>query len=357
MNRAINFSAGPAMLPEPVLSQMQNELLDFQGSGMSIMEVSHRGQLFGSVQEEIERDLSKLLNLPPGYRIILMHGGAQAQFSMIPMNFCNHNNATPAYIQTGHWGRLAVKAARQYVNPFMIDQPGSVTMPEAGWNIPDDASYVYMVDNETVNGIEFNHPPSVGDIPLISDMSSNFLSRPVDLTDYGMVFACAQKNLGIAGVTVAIVSEELLAREVLPFTPPLYAYREVLAKSSTPNTPATFSWYVMGLVLKWVKAQGGLSAMNELAVERSQLLYDFIDSSSFYHAPVEEVSRSRMNVPFLLADEALQDAFLKQAETVGLTHLKGHKAVGGCRASLYNSMTVSGVQSLIAFMKAFEKQA
>ena len=356
MNRAINFSAGPSMLPLPVLERVQAELFDFQGSGMSVMEVSHRGPIFASVQEQIESDLAELLSIPSDYRIVLMQGGGQAQFSMIPLNFGN-GEVAPVYIETGHWGRLAVKAAHQYVSPHVIQQPHSVCQPSNGWGIDGQAAYLYTVDNETVDGLEFSKPPKVGQIPLISDMSSNFLSRPIAISDYGMVFACAQKNLGIAGVTVAIISEELLSRTAMSITPPLYTYAHCLSKDSLPNTPATFSWYVMGLVLQWIKQEGGLSVMNDRAIVRSQLLYDYIDQSSLYTAPVESESRSRMNVTFGVAEPQLESAFLQQAEQSGLTHLKGHKAVGGFRASLYNSMPLSGVQALIDFMKTFEKES
>ncbi len=344
------------MLPLPVLEQMQAELFDFQGTGMSIMEVSHRGPVFAALQEQIEADLVSLLELPSGYRVLLMQGGGQAQFSMAPLNFSD-GWGSPVYIETGHWGRLAVKAAQQYISPCVIQQPESVCEPDAGWAIDDNAAYLYAVDNETVNGLEFSAPPKVGHVPLISDMSSNFLSRPINMLDYGMVFACAQKNLGIAGVTVAVVSDDLLGREALPITPPLYSYAHCLSKASVPNTPATFSWYVMGLVLQWIKREGGLDEMNARAMARSQLLYDYIDQSSLYSAPVEQASRSRMNVPFHLVDDRLGASFLPQAKQAGLTHLKGHKAVGGFRASLYNSMPLSGVEALVSFMKTFEQKA
>ena len=355
-NRAFNFSAGPSMLPDSVLLKAQSELLDYQGSGMSIMEVSHRGGLFSSVQQQLEADLTELLDIPEGYRILLMHGGSQSQFSMIPLNFSNGVGA-PVYIETGHWGRTAIKAAKQYVDPSVIQQLQTVTAPASGWQVPKDAAYTYYVDNETVNGIEFVAPVDVDDVPTIVDMSSNFLSRPIDLPDYGMVFACAQKNLGIAGVTVVVVSEALLDRVPLAITPPLYNYNEVLSKQSVPNTPATFSWYMMALVLQWIKAEGGLAVMDQRAQQRAALLYDFIDQSSLYTAAVEKASRSRMNINFSLNNQELEKLFLNQAELSGLTHLKGHKSVGGCRASLYNSMPMSGVEALVTFMQDFENRA
>jgi len=359
MPRVFNFSPGPAMLPEPVMRQVRDELLDWQRTGMSVMELPHRGDKFRELAAQAEQDLRDLLNIPEHYTVLFMPGGATSQFAMIPMNLLEDRKTT-AYVQTGVWSRKAVVEAKKYSNVVISsDSEGNnfTTIAEQHtWDVPDDAAYLYYADNETVNGIEFPYVPNVGDIPLVCDMSSNLLSRPVDVTKYGLIYATAQKNMGPAGLTTVIIRDDLLQRKPHLLTPSTFRYDLYAKEKSMPNTPVTFAWYVAGLVFQWAKKEGGLVEMAERCERRSCKLNEFIDQSAFYNNPVDPIYRSRINVIFRLADDSLEATFLKDAEKGGLTNLKGHRFIGGMRASMYNSMPEIGVDTLIAFMRDFESQ-
>ena len=353
MDRIFNFSAGPAMLPQAVLEQVREELLDWQGSGMSVMEMSHRGKDFVGIAERAEADLRELLQVPANYKVLFLQGGASLQFAGVPMNLLRGKTVAD-YVVTGSWGKKAVKQASAYCDARIIAQPASFTeVPEfASWQHSKDAAYLHITPNETIEGVEYHQLPECGDTPLVGDMSSTFLSRPIDVSQYGLIYAGAQKNIGPAGLTIVIVRDDLIG-EVLPQTPAVMDYAEVAAADSMLNTPACFSWYVAGLVFAWLKQQGGLQAMARINQRKAASLYDYIDESAFYANPVAPANRSWMNVPFTLADEALDGEFLKQAEAAGLSTLKGHRSVGGMRASIYNAMPEAGVAALVAFMKDF----
>ncbi len=334
----VNFSAGPAMIPPEVMRKAQAEFCDWHGIGTSIIEVSHRGKDFIALSQKIEQDLRALVHIPDNYHVLFMHGGAQLQFSAIPMNIVG-DYSTAHYVVTGLWSEIAQKEAERYVH--------------VAEHIDEKTAYFYYCDNETVNGVEFQEIPT-SQVPIVCDMSSNMLSRPIDVSKFGIVFASSQKNLGTAGVTVVIVRDDLLKRKPKPYLPSILDYRVQLDKDSMQNTPVSFAWYMLGLVLDWVKERGGVAVMDQRARERSQLLYDFIDQSKLYVAPVDAVHRSRMNVVFDLRDENLNTRFLQEAEQQGLLYLKGHKTRGGMRASLYNAMPLEGVEKLVEFMKKFE---
>lgn len=358
-SRVYNFSPGPAMLPEEVLLEARDELLDWHRMGMSVMEVSHRGQPFQQVVDESEQDLRDLLNIPPDYSVLFLQGGAQAHFAFIPMNILgDYKNA--AYIDTGIWSQKSMKAAQNYcdVNLVASSKASNYTSipDEKEWKMPKEAAYLYYVDNETVNGIEFPFLPNGGDLPLVCDMSSNILSRPVDISRYGLIFACAQKNIAPAGLTIVIIHNDLLKRTPLKETPLPFRYDFQAQEKSLLNTPPTFMWYFAGLVFKWLKKEGGLKEMDKRAKQKSKKLYEFIDQSDFYHNSIDPHCRSRMNVIFTLADENLNKLFVEASTQNGLANLKGHRLVGGMRASIYNAMPEAGVDKLIAFMRDFEKQ-
>ena len=360
MTRVYNFAPGPAMLPEEVLSQVRDELLDWHGIGMSIMEVSHRGSHFKAVVDDTEQDLRDLLNIPLDYSVLFLQGGAQTQFSAIPMNLLGKYNKA-AYIDTGVWSQKSIEEANRYCDAHIIasaKESHYTNIPEqTQWGlIPNDAAYLYYVDNETINGIEFPHIPEVTGLPLICDMSSNMLSRPFDVSRYGLIFACAQKNIGPAGLTVVIIQNDLLKREALVQTPSPLRYDLQASSHSLLNTPPTFAWYIAGLVFKWLKKQGGMPAMADMNQRKADKLYQYIDSSDFYHNPIDPHCRSRMNVIFTLANETLEADFVRQSTAAGLTNLQGHRLLGGMRASIYNAMPEAGIDALIAFMQHFEKQ-
>jgi len=360
MSRVFNFSPGPAMLPEPVMRQIKEELIDWHGIGISIMELSHRCSEFIGVAEAAEQSLRDLLNIPYNYHILFMHGGGQGQFSAIPMNLMD-DYSHAAYVQTGVWGKIAIDEAKRLCKKVTVianseDKNHTYIPDQKTWSNCSDAAYLHYVDNETVNGVEFVEPPKNMSIPLIVDMSSNLLSRPIKIEDYGLIYACAQKNLGPSGITVVIVKDELLSRKPYDRIPRIFDYRRQAEKQSMVNTPSTFPWYVIGLVTEWVKAEGGLAEMDRRAKQRSKLLYDFIDQSDFYSNPVDPAVRSRMNVIFFLKDESLNERFLQQAVEVGLSGLKGHRLLGGMRASMYIAMSQAGADALVDFMKDFEKQ-
>lgn len=358
MNPIYNFSAGPAVLPKAVLQQAQNELLDWHGSGMSVMEMSHRGKEFMSIIETLESDLRALANIPQHYKILFLQGGASSQFAMAPMNLLRGKKKAD-YVVTGQWSAKAVDEARRYATVNIAassEADGFTHIPaQETWRVDSDSAYLHYTSNETIGGVEFNWIPDLphgNDTPLVADMSSNILSRPLDIVPHGLIYAGAQKNLGPAGLTLVIIRDDL-AGTPLPGTPSLFDYRINIDNGSMLNTPPTYAIYITGLVVQWLKQQGGLAAIEKINIRKAALLYDLIDNCDFYHCPVAHADRSRMNVPFTLTDPELDSAFLKQAETHGLVQLKGHRSVGGMRASLYNAMPVEGVMQLVEFMKEF----
>jgi len=358
MSRVYNFSAGPAILPEAVLKQAQEELLNWHGAGASIMEMSHRGKEFVSVAAEAEQDVRDLLGVPNNYKVLFLQGGASAQFATIPMNLLR-GKTTADYILTGAWGKKAISDAKKYctVNLAATSEGEKFTTipPFESWALNKDAAYVHYTPNETIGGVEFHWVPDVGGVPLVADFSSTILSRPIEVNRFGLIYAGAQKNIGPAGLTLVIVRDDLIGN-VLPITPSVYDYAQQAEADSMLNTPPTFGIYLAGLVFKWVKAQGGLSAMATTNEHKATKLYAAIDGSSFYRNPVEKASRSWMNVPFILANPSLDKEFLSGATAAGLTTLEGHRSVGGMRASIYNAMPEAGVDALIAYMADFEKR-
>ncbi len=356
MARVYNFSAGPAVLPEAVLRQAADEMLDWQGSGMSVMEMSHRGKEFVSIAAAAEKDLRDLLHVPDNYRVLFLQGGATGMFSAIPMNLLRGRRVAD-YVNTGSWSKKAIKEAGKYceVNVAAAAPESELTIPaRADWTLSADAAYVHYCANETITGVEFHDIPTV-DAPLVADMSSTILSRPVDVSRFGLIYAGAQKNIGPAGLTLVIVRDDLIG-ECLPVTPGVWDFQAQAEADSMSNTPPTYSWYLAGLVFKWIKEQGGLAAIGELNQRKAGKLYAAIDASPFYSNPVDPACRSWMNVPFVLADAALDERFLAEARQAGLTTLKGHRSVGGMRASLYNAMPEAGVDALIEFMADFERR-
>ncbi|MEX2962379.1 3-phosphoserine/phosphohydroxythreonine transaminase [Microbulbifer sp. TYP-18] len=356
--RKFNFSAGPAALPEAVLLQAQRELLDWGGRGCSVMEVSHRSPEFTEVAETAEQDLRDLLAIPQNYRVLFLHGGATAQFSAVPWNLLGGGDRVADYIRSGHWADKAIAEARRYGQVNVVassEDRGFTYVPgPASWRQSENAAYLHYTPNETIGGVEFDYVPEVT-CPLVADMSSNILSRPVAVEKFGMIYAGAQKNIGPSGLAVAIVRDDLLDR-ALPGIPRSLNWKVAADAGSMDNTPPTFAWYLSALVFKWIKGQGGVEAMAEQSLRKSSLLYDFIDRSDFYSSPVERGSRSRMNVPFTLADAALDHLFLQESKAAGLLNLKGHRSVGGMRASLYNAVPVEAVEALLMFMAEFEQR-
>ncbi len=357
MSRVYNFSAGPSAAPEAVLLQAQQELLEWRDSGMSVMEMSHRGKHFSIIAEELEADLRSLLVIPENYKVLFLQGGASAQFSLIPQNILN-GKTKACYLNTGAWSDKAIKDAQTYCDVVVSASSEATkftTIPEASsWTIDHQAAYLHYTSNETIHGVEFQSCPDSQGLPLVSDMSSNILSRSFDVNQFGLIYAGTQKNMGPAGVTVVIVRDDLIGHA--PKTvPPVFNYAEQANNQSMLNTPATYSWYLVGLVLKWLKGQGGIAAIEQANISKAALLYQAIDQSSLYSNPVEIVSRSRMNVPFILADESLDKQFIAAAEANGLFELKGHRSVGGMRASIYNAMPEAGVLALVEFMAEFER--
>jgi phosphoserine aminotransferase len=357
MSRVFNFSAGPSAFPEPVLKQAQQEMLEWRDSSMSVMEMSHRGKHFSIIAEELESDLRELLSVPENYKVLFLQGGASAQFSLIPQNILNGKSAA-CYLNTGAWSEKAIKDAGAYCDVVVSassENAKYTTIPDAAsWVIDNQAAYLHYTSNETIHGVEFQTCPDSKGLPLVCDMSSNILSRKIDVGQYGLIYAGTQKNMGPAGVTVVIVRDDLIGHA--PKTvPPVFNYAEQAKNQSMLNTPATYSWYLAGLVLKWLKGQGGVEAIEQRNIAKAAKLYQAIDHSSLYSNPVDTTCRSRMNVPFILADETLDKPFLAAAEANGLFELKGHRSVGGMRASIYNAMPEEGVQALIDFMAEFER--
>lgn len=358
MTRIYNFSAGPAMLPEAVLRQAQDEMLDWQGSGMSVMEMSHRGKEFMSIAEQAEADLRQLMAIPDNYKVLFLQGGASSQFAMVPMNLLRGKQGAD-YVNTGSWSKKAIAEAKRYcqLNLAATTEDSTFTRAPAQreLKLDPDAAYVHYTPNETIGGVEFNYIPDTGDVPLVADMSSTILSRPMDVSKFGVIYAGSQKNIGPAGLTVVIVRDDLIG-QTLDGTPTMFDYAAHAEAGSMYNTPPTYAWYLAGLVFAHLKQQGGLEAMAQINRNKAMKLYAAIDNSDFYANPVEPESRSWMNVPFTLANAELDAEFLKQAAARGLQTLKGHRSVGGMRASIYNAMPEAGVDALIEFMAEFERK-
>ena len=355
MSRIFNFSAGPAMLPAEVLSRAGDEMLDWHGSGTGVMEMSHRGKEFMSIAAEAERDLRELLAIPANYKVLFLQGGATLQFAQVPMNLLRGKGKAD-YVVTGEWSKKAVKEAKNYCDIAIAasSEDRNFTYAPKQWNVRPDAAYVHYCSNETIGGVEFHEIPS-SEIPLVADASSHFLSRALDVSKFGLIYAGAQKNAGPAGLTFVIVRDELIGK-AQKGTPTVMDYKLQADADSMLNTPATYAMYIAGLVFKWLKALGGVKEIEKRNIEKAKLLYDLLDSSAFYSNPVAEEDRSRMNVPFTLKDPKLDDEFLRGAAKQGMVQLKGHRSVGGMRASIYNAMPIEGVQCLVQYMKDFEKK-
>ena len=356
--RAYNFCAGPAALPTAVLEKAQAELLDWHGKGLSIMEMSHRSKDYVAVAEKAEADLRKLMNIPENYKVLFLQGGASLQFSAIPLNLLGKNSKAD-YIHTGIWSEKATKEAQRYGDINIVEAATSINgkleiSEQSTWNLSDDAAYVHYAENETIGGIQFANIPET-DKPLVSDFSSSILSAPLDVSKFGLIYAGAQKNIGPAGLTLVIVRDDLLD-QAKPEIPSLLKYGSQAKNDSMVNTPATYAWYLSGLVFEWLLEQGGVDGMYKTNLEKSKLLYGYIDSSDFYNNPIALPNRSIMNVPFTLADEALDKLFLKEAEENHLLNLAGHRSVGGMRASIYNAVPLEGVQALVNFMDDFAQR-
>ncbi|MCB2263202.1 MAG: 3-phosphoserine/phosphohydroxythreonine transaminase [Candidatus Thiosymbion ectosymbiont of Robbea hypermnestra] len=358
MARVFNFSAGPAMLPAEVLQQAREEMLDWRGSGMCVAEMSHRGKEFVSIAEQAEADLRELLAIPENYRVLFLQGGASSQFAMVPMNLLRGGDKAD-YLNTGSWSKKAIAEARRFCTVGIAASTEDARFTRAPAQdelaLDPEAAYVHYTPNETIEGVEFPSVPETGDKPLAADMSSTLLSRPLEVSRYGVIYAGAQKNLGPAGLTVVIVREELIGQP-LAGTPTLFDYRTHAQTDSLYNTPPTYAWYLAGLVFQWLKRRGGLAAMAAINARKAEALYAAIDASGFYANPVEPACRSWMNVPFTLADPELDRTFLTEAKAAGLVTLEGHRSVGGMRASIYNAMPEEGVRALIAFMREFERR-
>lgn len=360
MSRVWNFSAGPAALPEEVLRQAADEMLNWQGSGMGVMEMSHRGKEFTAIAAQAEADLRELLAVPANYRILFMQGGAIAENAIIPMNLMGGKRVAD-YVVTGAWSHKSQKEARKYAEVNIAatsEASGFATVPPmTDWRLSADPAYVFTCTNETIGGVEYPFEPDLaqigrGEVPVVADMSSHILSRAIDVAKYGLIFGGAQKNIGPAGLTIVIVREDLLGR-AMPHCPSAFDYKTVADNGSMYNTPPTYAIYIAGLVFQWLKREGGLAAVEAHNIAKAKLLYDFLDASDFYENRIDPACRSRMNVPFFLKDESLNEAFLAESRAAGLVQLKGHKSVGGMRASIYNVMPIAGVQALVDFMRDF----
>ncbi|WP_020413364.1 3-phosphoserine/phosphohydroxythreonine transaminase [Microbulbifer sp. VTAC004] len=354
--RKFNFCAGPAALPQPVLEQAQRELLDWQGLGCSVMEVSHRSPEFVEVAERAEQDLRDLLSVPSNYKVLFLQGGATGQFSAVPWNLLGAGSTKADFIHSGHWAAKAIKEARRYGEVNVVasseDRNFSYVPAADSWQQTEGAAYLHYTPNETIGGVEFDYVPEV-DCPLVADMSSTILSQPIEVENFGVIYAGAQKNIGPSGIAVAVIRDDLLDRS-MENIPRSLSWKVAADAGSMDNTPPTFAWYLSGLVFQWLKAQGGVEEMAKQADAKSKMLYNFLDSSDFFSSPVEVGSRSRMNVPFVLADASLDKLFLEESQAAGLLSLKGHRSVGGMRASLYNAVPLEAVEALVAFMADFE---
>ena len=358
MSRVFNFSAGPAVLPEEVLKQCAADMLDYKGSGMSVMEMSHRGKVFDAIIKEAEQDLRDLMGIPDDYAVMFLQGGASTQFAMIPMNLMKNHKA--AFIVTGQWAKKACAEASKYGEAVVVASSADKTfsyLPDCtDLPIPEDADYVYICENNTIYGTKYHKLPDTKGKTLVADVSSCFLSEPVDITKYGIMYGGVQKNIGPAGMAIVIIREDLITEDVLPGTPTMLTYKTHADAGSLYNTPNTYCIYVCGKVFKWLKAMGGLEEMQKRNIEKAKILYDFLDESSFFKGTVVPEDRSLMNVPFVIGDKDMEAKFVKEAAANGFVNLKGHRTVGGMRASIYNAMPKAGVEALVAFMKKFEEE-
>ena len=357
MSRVYNFSAGPAVLPEEVLKEAAAEMLDYQGTGMSVMEMSHRSKAYQRIIDEAEADLRELLNIPENYKVLFLQGGAHMQFAMVPMNLMK--NKVADYIITGQWAKRAWKEAQKFGKANAVASSEDATfsyIPDCSdLPISEDADYVYICENNTIYGTKFKTLPNTKGKLLVSDVSSCFLSEPMDVSQYGIIYGGVQKNIGPAGVVIAIIREDLITDDVLPGTPTMLQYKTHADNGSMYNTPPAYGIYICGKVFKWLKKQGGLAVMKERNEAKAKILYDFLDGSKLFKGTVRKEDRSLMNVPFITGDKDLDAKFIKEAEAAGFTNLKGHRSVGGMRASIYNAMPQEGVEKLVAFMAEFEK--
>ena len=357
MSRVYNFSAGPAVLPEEVLKEAADEMLDYRGTGMSVMEMSHRSKAFETIINEAEADLRELMNIPDNYKVLFLQGGASQQFAMIPMNLMK--NKVADFIITGQWAKKAYQEAQMYGKANAIASSADKTfsyIPDCSdLPISEDADYVYICENNTIYGTKFKELPNTKGKTLVADVSSCFLSEPVDVTKYGIIYGGVQKNVGPAGVVIVIIREDLITEDVLPGTPTMLRYKTHADSKSLYNTPPAYGIYICGKVFKWLKSRGGLAAMKEYNEKKAKILYDFLDQSQLFKGTVEKKDRSLMNVPFVTGNEELDALFVKEAKAAGFENLKGHRTVGGMRASIYNAMPIEGVEKLVAFMKEFEE--
>ncbi len=356
--RVFNFSAGPAALPEVVLRRAADEMLDWHNSGMSVMEMSHRGKEFTSILHKTEADFRQLLRIPENYKVIFLQGGAMAMNALIPMNLMGRHRSAD-YVNTGIWSSKSIDEAKKYsevnVAASSEDKGFTYVPPQSVWRTNPDAAYLHICSNETIGGVEYHWIPEAGNVPLVADMSSNILSCDIDVSKFAVIYGGAQKNIGPAGLTFAIVRDDLLDR-ALPITPLVFHWKEQAEHESMVNTPPTYSIYIAGLVFEWLIKNGGLSVMEKINAQKAALIYDYLDSTSFYTSPVSRDARSRMNIPFHLHDDRLNDSFLSEATQRGLLQLKGHRSVGGMRASIYNAMPIEGVRALVDFLRAFEQK-
>ncbi|MEP6702111.1 MAG: 3-phosphoserine/phosphohydroxythreonine transaminase [Betaproteobacteria bacterium] len=356
MSRVFNFSAGPAVLPEDVLRQARDEMMDWHGSGMSVMEMSHRGKDFIAIADQAEADLRELLAIPDGYTVLFLQGGAIAENAIVPMNLLRGKTSAD-YVNTGEWSKKSIKEAKKYCTVNIAasaEDRGFTYVPEQSvWRLSPDAAYVHVCTNETIGGVEFQWTPDTGDVPLVADASSHILSRPIDIKKYGLLYGGAQKNAGPAGLTLVIVRRDLVGNAI-PHTPSAFDFKLQAEADSMFNTPPTYAIYIAGLVFQWLKRMGGLAEIEKRNIAKAKLLYNYLDQSAFFRSPVRKEDRSRMNVPFKLADETLDDAFLTATKEAGMVQLKGHRSVGGMRASIYNAMPIEGVQRLVEVMRDFE---
>ncbi len=358
MSKIYNFSAGPAVLPKAVLEQARDELVDWHGSGMSVMEMSHRGKEFMGIATQMEADLRELMGIPANYKVLFLQGGASSQFAMVPMNLLR-GKAGMDYLNTGEWSKKAIKEAKRYGTVNVVasseDKNFNYAPAQDAWKLDPNAAFVHYTPNETIGGVEIFWTPKTGNVPLVADMSSTILSRPIDVSQFGLIYAGAQKNIGPAGLTIVIVRDDLIGQTVAG-TPTMFDYKTHADNDSMYNTPPTYAMYIAGLVFQLLKREGGLAEMEKRNVAKANLLYGYLDATGFYASPVARDNRSRMNIPFTLKDAALDEAFLKGAREHGLLQLKGHRSVGGMRASIYNAMPIEGVAALVNYMKAFEQK-
>ena len=361
MKRVFNFSPGPAAIPQEVIQQAADEMANWRGCGLSVMEMSHRGREFTEILATTKDDLRSLMSIPDNYKILLMQGGAIAENAIVPMNLVGRKSkpATIDFVNTGHWSIKSIEEAHKYANVNIAasseDKNFTYVPARDTWKLTPDAAYVHVCTNETIGGVEFDYTPDVGNVPLVADMSSNILSREIDVSRYAVIYAGAQKNIGPAGLTIVIVRDDMLGH-ALPICPSAFDWKLVAEHDSMFNTPPTYPIYIAGLTFQWMKRQGGVAAMEKVNIAKAKLAYDYLDSTDFYINNVPAANRSRMNVPFFLRDESLNAKFLAEAEQNDLVQLKGHSSVGGMRASIYNAMPIEGVQALVDFMKAFEKK-